>query len=274
MTRVQNHAPQRKARRRAQHWFQDRTRRHTSGGYDRRQAAGSQQLSGSVLLANYRRVHGQEAETMLDIGCGEGATLGSVAKAHPGMTLVGTDPVAEAVSAARRNVPSAQVEQISGALDGSFDTILIHLCLGLWDDVEAQLRHALRQLAPGGVLYVVDLNALDATSALATATNDAERHYLKAQYEAAFTESGLHDLLHRCAPVDAAIEVGTSPLGGYSPGSVPHMLLMTDPMVIASLRSMRLKQVEQGVRNDTPLWVPALLHGWVWAPGRSQCQGH
>ncbi|MDO5092638.1 MAG: methyltransferase domain-containing protein [Propionibacteriaceae bacterium] len=260
MTTAQHSAPPKDARHRAQRWFQSHQRRSISNGYDRVQAAGSQQLSGAVLLANHRRMYGREAKTMLDIGCGDGSTLATVAKARPSITLVGTDPVAEAVSSARCNVPSAQVEQLSGALAGSFDAILIHLCLGLWDDIESQLSYAVSQLSPTGVLYIADLNAADAAAALETATTPAERRYLREQYAAAYTASGLRDLLRRCAPKGTS-EVGTSPLGGYLPGSAAHLALISDPMVTAVLRTMNRDQDQHPI----PRWVPNLVHGWVWS---------
>lgn len=108
--------------------------------------------------------------TILEIGCGTGRNLIRIARRYPGCACHGLDVSAEMLATAQRSVTRAGLEgrirlaQADAtsfdpeALFGQrhFDRIVISYALSMippWREVVAQ---ALRRLAPGGALHIVD----------------------------------------------------------------------------------------------------------------------
>jgi SAM-dependent methyltransferase len=96
------------------------------------------------------------ARTCLDIGCGDGLTIGSVAR-DAGLTYEGVDVSAAAVRLAQSNGFNAQTVESSNHLpfdDGSFDVVcLIEVLEHLFDPL-GTLREANRVLTPRGAVLL------------------------------------------------------------------------------------------------------------------------
>lgn len=93
---------------------------------------------------------------VLDIGCGEGATL-----VHLGAEgAVGIDLFAEKIHFARQAVPSCRFEQGSAYAipfpDGAFDHVLVRDVLHHLDEPARCIAECARVLAPGGRLDVLE----------------------------------------------------------------------------------------------------------------------
>lgn len=105
---------------------------------------------------------------VLELGCGDGGNLLSLAQALPGASLVGVDAAASAVARGNELARVAGLDNVelrcldiealpeSGGLEGSFDYILSH---GVYSWIPPQVRVALlasvrRHLEPMGVAYV------------------------------------------------------------------------------------------------------------------------
>ncbi|WP_180342399.1 class I SAM-dependent methyltransferase [Actinomyces wuliandei] len=182
---------------------------HISSAHDYRETTATGKLSAAFLFSRYEALNGFSPSSFLDVGCGEGLVLSCVANSDPEVSLTGTDTVAETLSCARQIVPSASLLLREGAPEGSFDTILAHLTLGLWERPLHLLAHAVQQLSTRGLMYIVDINVKDLELGLSYAINDEERSYLRSQYDSAYTLQQFTDLLIRSAPAEQGYEVLT-----------------------------------------------------------------
>jgi 2-polyprenyl-3-methyl-5-hydroxy-6-metoxy-1,4-benzoquinol methylase len=100
----------------------------------------------------------------LDVGCGSGSVCAALAKAFPGVEVIGIDPDETSIERARAAHPGVQflvkttAEMPRGA---GFD--LITLCDALHDLAEPQktLEEVRALLKPGGTLFIVEPKAAD-----------------------------------------------------------------------------------------------------------------
>ncbi len=103
------------------------------------------------LLAD--RARSCDPSTVLDVGCGDGALLGVVAKRIGGATLTGIDLAETDLDTARRAFPEMTfVRADADALPfaaASFDLTLSHMVLMLLPDVVPALREIRRVTRPG-----------------------------------------------------------------------------------------------------------------------------
>jgi SAM-dependent methyltransferase len=98
----------------------------------------------------------RQPRTLLDVGCGFGYFLERAAAG--GWQTMGVDIVAEAVSVARKRVPSAHLfaEELreAGLAAGSLDAIAMWDVLDMVPDPAAELAECIRVLAPGGIIGI------------------------------------------------------------------------------------------------------------------------
>jgi 2-polyprenyl-3-methyl-5-hydroxy-6-metoxy-1,4-benzoquinol methylase len=104
---------------------------------------------------------------VLDVGCGIGHTLLSLATMPGVESLAGVEPSPAAAAEARRRVPAATVhegfaEDLRGVADGAFDTVTLAAVLEHIYDTHRALNEVNRVLQPGGLvaLYTTDFNWL------------------------------------------------------------------------------------------------------------------
>lgn len=213
----------RAARRRAQAWFTDPALVPISSAYDRRETPASRRLALEVALADLGRSPG----AILDLGSGDGEGLALAARRCPGARLTGVDPsphatfdTAAIAALAGRDVVIARAtaEDVGAEVRcrGPFDLVLAHLNWALWEEPAAGLRAVASLLAPGGLVYVVDVEgSASAAGALqATAQTSEEARYLADQSAASFLADEVDGLL---GPVDPefTVDVRRGGLGGH-----------------------------------------------------------
>lgn len=120
------------------------------------------------LLGRDRLVAGLGAkpgQRILDVGCGTGRNLSLIGGRYPGVRLFGLDAATPMLERATARVPEATLVRGTAetldaralfGLDGGFDHIVISYCLSMVDEPEAAACAAVRSLAPGGTLHIVD----------------------------------------------------------------------------------------------------------------------
>ena len=100
---------------------------------------------------------------ILDVGCGTGYLLRSLAKRCPDADeLVGVDPAPSMIEVANGSVDDNRL-RFSPALaenlpfrDGTFDLVVSTTSFDHWSDQQAGLRECARVITPGGHLVLVD----------------------------------------------------------------------------------------------------------------------
>lgn len=103
--------------------------------------------------------------TILDVGCGGGKTIATLAAMASEGTVYGIDYSAESVAASRRtNLPAIQAGRVDvrqGTVshlpypDGTFDVVTAIETHYYWPHLVADMREVLRVLKPGGRLVVI-----------------------------------------------------------------------------------------------------------------------
>lgn len=102
-------------------------------------------------------------ERLLDVGCGAGAVLGVIARAHPRLRLAGIDREPRQIEAAARHVaalgvPAADLRVGDAARlpwpDGSFDHAYLMWFVEHVPRIEPILREIRRVLRPGGTITI------------------------------------------------------------------------------------------------------------------------
>jgi len=102
-------------------------------------------------------------QRVLDVGCGTGYLLRSLAERCPDAdSLVGIDPAPSMVAAAARRAQDARLRFTAGVAehlafpDGSFDLAVSTTSFDHWSDQSAGLDECARVLVPEGLLVLVD----------------------------------------------------------------------------------------------------------------------
>jgi ubiquinone/menaquinone biosynthesis C-methylase UbiE len=114
----------------------------------------------ALLLAPWRRsLRTPESRALLEVGCGTGRTL-ALHDRGEGRRVVGLDPSAQLLQAARRRAPQLPLVQARAEAlpfrDGTFDTVVSSLVFCSVDDPEAGFREVARVLTPGGRLRMLE----------------------------------------------------------------------------------------------------------------------
>lgn len=154
--------------------------------------------------------HFKENDTVLDIGCGGGATLKRLSERVPAGRLFGVDysPVSVALSKKTNaaDVASGKMTVAEGSVsalpfpENSFDKIITVESFYFWQDPKNDLREVLRVLKPGGTfLLVADIYGKDGLSERALENirsyrmNNPTLDEFRALFEqAGFSETSLH----------------------------------------------------------------------------------
>lgn len=155
----------------------------------------------------------QDKWTMLDIGCGGGATLKRLLKHGEGATVHGIDISAEAVDKAKKVNARAldkQVFVIQGSAeklpypDAMFDLITAVETVYFWPDLPSCLQEVYRVLKPGGS-FAIMVEVLDSTS-IWTEIVDGMTVYSPDELLAILNNAGFtYTVVHRKKPSYATI---------------------------------------------------------------------
>ncbi len=110
----------------------------------------------------------QQGARVADIGCGQGASTLLLAAAYPNSTIVGIDPHAGSLDAARKHAADQGLAdrvsfELGTAQDfgGRYELVCLFDALHDMGDPSGACRHVLSALAAGGTLMVVEPNAGD-----------------------------------------------------------------------------------------------------------------
>ena len=98
--------------------------------------------------------------SILDIGGGEGSLLQTLARAHPGAKMMGTDLAETAVALARRQMPEAEfavLDVVKERLPRSFDLIVCADVVEHIDDDQSALNNMAAMTNSGGHVVVATL---------------------------------------------------------------------------------------------------------------------
>ena len=116
-----------------------------------------------ALLAANLELH--PGERLLEIGCGVGAVLAGIARAHPEARLSGIDISPEQIAGAQGHLAGQGIDGVelvvgdAAALpwpDGSFDRVRLVWVVEHLVDPGAVLAEALRVLRPGGSIHITE----------------------------------------------------------------------------------------------------------------------
>jgi SAM-dependent methyltransferase len=112
-----------------------------------------------------RHVSVEKRDTILDIGCGGGATVRKLAATATEGKVYGIDHSEDSIAVARRTnrqgIATGRVEIRQGTVshlpfsDGMFDLVTAVETHFFWPDLPADMREVLRVLKPGGRLIII-----------------------------------------------------------------------------------------------------------------------
>jgi ubiquinone/menaquinone biosynthesis C-methylase UbiE len=132
-----------------------------ASGYDDSPLQPIFQAAHEAVLTRIRRL-GIQPQRVLDIGCGTGQLLRSVATMFPTATLIGLDPSFGMLRAAGPPGPvalvRAQAERLPFA-EGSVDLVVATASYRHWCDPRSAIREISRILGPGGWFVLADIFA-------------------------------------------------------------------------------------------------------------------
>lgn len=109
-----------------------------------------------LILYALRR-HARNAQSFLEVGCGNGLVLGAVAAKHPQWRVAGTDAFRGGLDRAQQRTPRATLFQVDASeipFEGEFDAAGAFDVLEHMDDDVTAIRRLHRALKPGGVLLM------------------------------------------------------------------------------------------------------------------------
>ena len=113
----------------------------------------------SRLVVSLLSKHFPAADSLLDVGCGNGSTLAAIRGAFPEARLVGVDLVEEALETARRRVPDGElrcVDVLDLPFADEFDVVCaLDVLEHIPNDGEALLKMRTALRPGGGVLVLV-----------------------------------------------------------------------------------------------------------------------
>jgi ubiquinone/menaquinone biosynthesis C-methylase UbiE len=173
---------------------------------------------------------------VLDVGCGTGALLRTLADRLPaGVALSGVDPAPAMLEVGRAALrgpsPVRMAQAVAERLpfrDDSFDLVVSTVSFADWSDQPAGLTEVARVLRPAGRLVLVDLFAIGWLRPITTLGRRRDRVRTAAELEAMLTRARLAPLAWRRVydlgplplvwAVVAAHQPGTAPGAGYRPG--------------------------------------------------------
>jgi SAM-dependent methyltransferase len=165
---------------------------------------------------------------VLDVGCGTGALLRTVAGRLPaGVELAGVDPAPAMLEVGRAALAGHPRVRLARAVaerlpfrDAAFDLVVTTVSFAHWADQPAGLAEIARVLRPGGRLVLADLFAIGWLRPVTALGRRRDRVHTPAELEAMFANAGL-------APIawERVYDLGPLPLvravvaaRGYSPG--------------------------------------------------------
>ncbi|WP_303869136.1 DVU_1556 family methyltransferase [Acetobacterium wieringae] len=106
--------------------------------------------------------HWSAADSLLDLGCGAGATVGYLARKY-GLTVVGLDPSQKLLATAKKNNPNKEFLFGSGEAipckDESFQGVLSECTLSLMTDLPVVMKEVYRVMKTRGMFFITDVYA-------------------------------------------------------------------------------------------------------------------
>lgn len=160
-----------------------------SGGWDDMRRYGPMARHTRRLMGAMTR--GLAPKSILDVGCGEGSLLVSLARAHPGAALAGVEISENAVALAKRGLPSAEISQLDVAaawLPKTYDLVVCADVIEHIADDQAALNNIAAMCAPGGAVVIATLQG---RMRRFEADIGHMRNYAKGELAAKMTKAGL-----------------------------------------------------------------------------------
>ncbi len=122
---------------------------------------------------------------ILELGCGSGVGLVTLARVFPECTVTGVDPDETSIARARQRIEEAELtEHVSAEamrsedlnVENVFDFVYVQAALHEMDDVVAALQNARRALVEGGILLVTEIRGPERLEDFTGAYNAALAH--------------------------------------------------------------------------------------------------
>lgn len=115
----------------------------------------------STLQETLKRLRVKQGQCVLDVGCGTGVLLKTLAETYPDVALVGIDPTQEMLAVACQRLPKTiRLEQAEAEKlpfdDESFDTVISCNMFHNIREPVAALKEMRRVLKPAGTFIVTD----------------------------------------------------------------------------------------------------------------------